>query len=523
MDALADAGDLRYVLALQEATAVGMADGYAQATGRPAFLNLHTSAGVGNAIGNLTNAQANGTPLVVTAGQQHYGHIEADPLLSGDLVGLARSVSKWAHEVRSLRELGTVVRRAFHDAAAPPAGPVFVSLPMSTLEEEGDAPVAAASVIDHRSVAGSLDALADLLTTTPIGRLAIVVGDEIATSGALDEIETLAEALGAPVFGAPLYGRAVFRPAHPLWAGMLPMAAAGIRAALAPFQRVFFIGGKAFMVYPFSDGAPLPDGAELIHLSPDPAQLARTYATTWAASGDPKRTLAGLLAGPLPGRLGRVADAAAAAVVARGAARANEIATLDAAAIARYGGAPIEPMAAAHAVVRSLPDDTIVVDEAITTGGYVRGFHRFTEAGRYYFCRGGGLGWGMPASLGVSLAHGGSVPVLCAVGDGSAMYSPQALWTAAHENLPVVFTVFNNRQYLILKNNLRLMKGDTVRTGRFVAMDIVDPPVDYIGLATSLGVAATRVDHSDLIGDVVRAALASGRPHLVEIPISAPA
>jgi benzoylformate decarboxylase len=523
MDALADAGDLRYVLALQEATAIGMADGYAQATGRPAFVNLHTSAGVGNAIGNLTNAQANGTPLVVTAGQQHYGHIEADPLLSGDLVGLARPVSKWAHEVRTLRELGTVVRRAFHDAAAPPAGPVFVSLPMSTLDEEGEAPVPAASAVDHRSVAGSLDALAELLTSIPVGRLAIVVGDEIATSTALDQAEALAEALGAPVFGAPLYGRSVFRPEHALWAGMLPMAASGIRAALAPFQRVLFIGGKAFMVYPFSDGSPLPDGVELLHLSPDPAQLARTYATAWAASGDPGRTLDALLAGPLRARLAPIAAEASRVLVTRTAARARELEGLDQAALARYAASPIEPMAAAHGVVRALPDDAIVVDEAITTGGYVRGFHRFTKPGRYYFCRGGGLGWGMPASLGVSLAHGGSAPVLCAVGDGSAMYSPQALWTAAHEQLPVVFTVFNNRQYLILKNNLRLMKGATVRTGTFVAMDIVDPPVDYVGLATSLGVAATRVDHSADVGDAVRAAFESGRPHLIEIPISAPA
>ena len=179
MDALATADDLHYVLALQEATAVGMADGYAQATGRPAFLNLHTSAGFGNAIGNLTNAQANRTPLVVTAGQQDDRHIVADPLLSGDLVGLAAPVSKWAHEVRSLGELGTIVRRAFHDATAPPPGPVFVSMPMSTLDEEGEAPVPAPSTIERRAVAASLDELAALLTEPAVGRLAIVVGDEV--------------------------------------------------------------------------------------------------------------------------------------------------------------------------------------------------------------------------------------------------------------------------------------------------------------------------------------------------------
>src|SRR5438132_5615928 len=145
MDALVDRDDFHYVLALQEATVVGLADGYAQATGRPAFVNVHTMAGLGNAIGNLTNARANATPLVVTAGNADRRHLVVDPLLSGDLVGLARGVSKWGHEVRHSGELGTVLRRAFNDAANPPVGPVFVAIPQDVLDEEGDAPVPAKS------------------------------------------------------------------------------------------------------------------------------------------------------------------------------------------------------------------------------------------------------------------------------------------------------------------------------------------------------------------------------------------
>src|SRR3954471_23021342 len=160
VDALAAVDDIQYVLALQEATAVGMADGYAQATGRPAFLNLHTSAGLGNAIGNLTNARANGTPLVVTAGNADRRHLFVDPLLSGDLVGLARGVSKWGHEVRHSGELGTVLRRAFNDAANPPAGPVFVAIPQDVLDEEGEAPVPAKSAVARMGVAGKVDELA---------------------------------------------------------------------------------------------------------------------------------------------------------------------------------------------------------------------------------------------------------------------------------------------------------------------------------------------------------------------------
>ena len=518
IDALAAADDLHYVLALQEASAVGIAEGYAMATGRPAFLNLHTSAGLGNAIGALTNAQANLTPLVVTAGQQDYRHIVTDPLLAGDLTGLARSVSKWAHEVRTPGELGTVLRRAFHDAASPPQGPVFVSLPMDLLDDGSETIVPPASTIHRQPVAAALDELAALLAEPPIGNVAIIVGDEVATSDAVSEVVELAEALGAPVHGAPLHSFGVFPPLHPLWAGMLAPAAAAMHSALSGYQRVLLVGGRGFMAYPYTPGSALPDTTELLHLSPDAGQLGRVYAARWAASGDPKSTVAALL--PLV----RARVDAAEAAVAVGAAslrRSAAVQQLEETALARYDTSPMDPMAAAHALVRAVPPGSLIVDEAITTGVYVRGFHHEPVPGRYFFNRGGGLGWGMPAAVGVSLAHDGE-PVLCVVGDGSAMYSPQALWTAAHEQLPVVFAVVNNRQYLILKNNLRGMAGESVRRDRFVAMDIVDPPIDYLTLAESMGVASTLVEKAHDVGDAVRAALDTGRPHLLELPIAAP-
>jgi benzoylformate decarboxylase len=516
IDALATVDDPQYVLALQEATAVGMADGYAQATGRPAFLNLHTSAGLGNAIGNLTNARACLTPLVVTAGQQDYRHIVTDPLLAGDLTGIARAVSKWTHEVRTTDELGTVLRRAFHDAMSPPAGPVFVSIPMDLLDASTDAPVPSPSAIHRRSVADGLDELASLLTERPIGTVAVVVGDEVAQSDAVAEVAALAETLGAPVYGSPLHGNAVFPPTHPLWSGMLAPAAAMINATLSPYEQVLLIGGRAFMVYPYTPGPALPPTTELLHLSPDPQQLGRAYSARWAASGDPKASVEALL--PLVRALADE-DAARSAVEDASARRRAEIEQLETTALSRYDASPMDPMAAAHALVRAMPPGSLIVDEAITTGVYVRGFHHEPVPGRYFFCPGGGLGWGMPAACGVSLGHERE-PVLCVVGDGSAMYSPQALWTAAHERLPVVFAVVNNREYRILKNNLRGMGGDSVGADRFVAMDIEDPPVDYIALADSMGVEATLVEKATDVGDAIQRALDGGEPHLLELPIS---
>ena len=513
IDALAAVDDLRYVLALQEATAVGMADGYAQVTGRPAFLNLHTSAGLGNAIGNLTNAVANRTPLVVTAGQQDRRHIVSDPLLAGDLVGLARPVAKWSHEVRTGDELGTILRRAFADAATAPGGPVFVSLPMDLLDAEGAADAPPRSNVDHAGVAGGLEELAGLLTTVPPERLAIVIGDEAA--GAQAGVAALAEALGCRVFGSPLYGRQVFPIGHPHWAGALPPAAAGIRAQLEAFDRVLLVGGQAFLVYPYTPGPVVPPTTELLHLSPSAGDVGRTHPVRLGLVGDPAASVAALL----PLVRSRVdAGAAEAQHEALIAARRSAAEAYEEAATSKYASSPMAPISAAHAIVRSLPAGTIVVDEAITTGTHVRGFHD----GPYLFCRGGGLGWGMPAALGASLGSRGE-PVVCVVGDGSAMYSPQALWTAAAEGLPVVFCVVNNRQYLILKNALRQRNGPTVATQRYVGMDLADPPVDFVALATSMGVAAQVVEKAHDVGDAVRAALDTGRPQLLELPIAAPA
>jgi benzoylformate decarboxylase len=516
IDALADADDLRYVLALQEATVVGMADGYAQATGRPAFLNLHTSAGLGNAIGNLTNARSNRTPLVVTAGQQDYRHIVTDPLLSGPLVELAAGTVKWGHEVRTPGELGTVLRRAFHDADHPPAGPVFVSLPMDHLEQEAG-PTPPPSAIRTDSTAGGLEELADLLTAPDVGRVAIVVGDAVPAASAVASAVALAEALGAPVHGAPLHGRGVFPPTHPLWKGMLAPAATALAGVLGAYERVLLVAEPAFTVYPYTPGPAVPPEVELLHLSPDADQLGRAWPVRLGLAGHPRATLDALL--PLV-RARVDGDAVRQALAAAQTARSAEVEALEATALDRYGPAPMDPMAAAHALVRALPPDTCVVDEAITTGVYVRGFHHWTEPGRYFFCTGGGLGWGMPAACGVSLAHGAE-PVLCVVGDGSAMYSPQALWTAAAEQLPVVFAVVNNRQYKILKGYLQGMGGASVRTGRFIGMDLDDPPVDFLALARSMAVDATAVEHAGDVGDAVKAALDTGRPHVLELRIRA--
>lgn len=247
MDALLGAPDIGYIWGLQEASAVAMADGYANASGRPGFVNLHTAGGLGHGMGALINAQVSNTLLVVTAGQQDMRHNLTDPLLSGDLVKIAGPAMKWTTEIINPDQIPVLVRRAFHDCTAAPAGPVFLSLPMNVMEQMSTVEIAELSTIDRAAVAGSLDRLSDMLSAIKPGRLALIAGDEISPSGASAEAVAVAEAFGAPVFGSSWPAHIPFPTAHPLWRGNLPTKASEIRAILESYDAIFALGGKSLI------------------------------------------------------------------------------------------------------------------------------------------------------------------------------------------------------------------------------------------------------------------------------------
>jgi benzoylformate decarboxylase len=512
MDALVTRPNLTYILALQEATAVAMADGYALATGRPAFVNLHAAPGLGNGIGNLYNAQANGSPLVVTAGQQDTRHLHHDPLLAGDLTALARPVTKWAHEVFSADALAVVLRRAFRDVQVPPTGPVFVSIPSDVLDMPAGGDTPARSKVLRASVPSDIAEIVATLSAFAPGQLAIVAGDENAQLGGVGDLVRVAELLDAPVYGAPLYGTAVFPTTHPLWAGALPSNGQAVRAVLDKYHGVFLVSRDAFKAYPWSEGSPVPEGTALIHLSASESDIGRTWTTSLGVAADPPATLRAI-AERLDTSAGTPQDATvpAAAEPTEGGIDSPLEAT----------GQPLPPTVAMQSLLAALPNDVPLVNEAITTGLAVRDLHRISCPRRYYFARGGGLGWGMPAAVGVSLGLGRE-PVVAVVGDGSAMYSPQSLWSAAKEQLPVLFVVVNNQQYLILKQALRGRGGPSSDQRRFLGMELSAPRIDFVSLAQSMGVPARRADDPDAIAQAAREATKSGEPFLLEIPIAAP-
>lgn len=522
MDALLRTPDIRYILALQEASAVAMADGYAQAARRPAFLNLHTAGGLGHGMGNLINACVSQTPLVVTAGQQDSRHTVTDPLLFGDLVRLAEPTVKWAKEVTSADQLPVLVRRAFHDASAAPSGPVFLSLPMDVMEEMSTVGIAGPSTIDRASVAGSLPELARHLAGITPGRLAIIAGDEVYASQAAAEVAKLAERLGAPVYGSSWPSRIPFPTSHPLWAGNLPTKASAIADILGAYDAIFALGGKSLITILYTEGPAVPPGCQVFQLSADVRDLGRTYETPLSVVGEIKASLRALQ--PLLDAATAPQRAAYAALLSRAAqqraaARQALDSEADGAMEETMGAATVPPLVAAREAVRAIGPDIAIVDEAIATSSQVRKFLDSDSPNQYSFLRGGGLGWGMPAAVGCSLGLGRE-PVVCLVGDGAALYSPQALWTAAHEALPVTFVVMNNREYNVLKN---FMKSQTdylsARSNRFIAMDIDNPAIDYGALAQSFGLPARRVTRARDIAPAIEEGIASGRANLIEVMI----
>jgi benzoylformate decarboxylase len=519
IDALVDAPDIRYILALQEASSVAMADGYAQAACRPGVLNLHTAGGLGHGLGNLLNAHVSGTPLVVTAGQQDSRHTLTDPLLYGDLVSIATPAVKWAQEVTHPDQIPILVRRAFHDCQTAPTGPVFLSLPMDIMEEMTAVDIGEVSTIDRAAVAGSLDHLAEYLVAIPPGKLAIIAGDEISTSNAAAETVLLADALGAPVYGSSWPAHIPFPTAHPLWMGNLPTKATEIAQKLHSYDAIFALGGKSLITILYTKGSAVPPGVQIFQLSADARDLGRTYSTKLALVGDIKASLRALLPLLTP----KLAERREAYAALREAAEREQKARRDQlkiAADAEFDKPVTTPLVAGREMALAIGPEVAIVDEAPATFGALRAFLSTESTRQYSFARGGALGWGMPAAVGFSLGID-RAPVVSIVGDGAALYSPQALWTAAHERLPVTFVVINNREYNILKRFMRSQPHyASARANRFIAMDIIDPVVDFVALAESMGVPAQRIDRAADIAPVLEAAIASGVPNLIDISIS---
>lgn len=518
MDGLAREPGIHYVLALQEAVAIAMADGYAQASGGLAAVNVHVSPGLGNAMGMLYNAMKSGAPMLLTAGQHDQSFNVTEPILWSDLPPVAQPFVKWSTEVRRLEDLPRVVHRAAKTAFAHPTGPVFLSLPVDVLNAERDLDLGAPTRVAPRIV-GDRAAVAEAAALlAKAERPLIIAGDAIAHGDALAELVELAELVGAPVITEGVASTCSFPFTHPLYAGAMPRLGPPIRALLMRHDLLFSVGGDLFTLSLPDDVDPMPPGLTVVHLDVNPWELGKNYPAAVAILGDPKATLPEI-AEALRRATGKQGHPHAAkrkeAVAVAFAAERAELARRAEAEAAR---APMSPLTLVHEVAKSVPADAVIVDESISSSLGVRHFFRCADAKSFFGIRGGGIGWGLPAALGVKLALPGR-PVLALVGDGSAMYTNQSLWTAAHEGLAVVYVIFNNASYRILKQRTRALKGFSAEDDRYVAMDLDRPLIDFVGLAKALGVPGERVEKAADVGRTVARGLATGGPYLIDARI----
>jgi benzoylformate decarboxylase len=518
MDGLAREPGIRYVLALQEAPAIAMTDGYAQASGGLGAVNVHVSPGLGNAMGMLYDAYKAGSPMLVTAGQHDQCFTVTEPILWSDLPPVARPYVKWSTEAHRLEDLPRIVRRAVKTALAHPTGPVFLSLPVDVLNAERDVDLGGSTRVAPRLVGdrAAIDEAARRLVRAE--RPLLVAGDAVAQSNALKELEELAELLGTSVVSEGVASTCNFPFTHPLNGGTFPRLAPPIRAFLMRHDLLCSIGADLFTLSLPSDVEPMPHGLDIIHIDVDPWEIGKNYAAAVGIQGDPKATLPELCeavrrhSGPNgPPQAVKRREAAVAA-------NAAERAELEQKARQAANLAPMASLALVHAVAQATPAGATIVDETISSSAGVRTFFACEDAKSFFGLRGGGIGWGLPAAIGVKLALP-QRPVIALVGDGSAMYTCQGLWTAAHDSVPVVFVIFNNASYRILKQRTLALKGFSAEDDRYVGMDLDQPLIDHVGLAKSFGVPGERVEKAAEVGPAVSRALASGGPYLIDARI----
>jgi benzoylformate decarboxylase len=516
MHALKDHPDLTYVMAMQESLVVAIADGYSRASGKLVACNVHVAPGLGNAMGSLFNAGFTGTPMILTAGQQEQGHGLMEPVLYGPLVQMAEPLVKWAVEVTRLEDLPRIVRRAAKIATTPPTGPVFISLPGDILNAEAGIELGRSTRVDTR-VKPSDEALQALVARIlKAERPVIVTGDEIVKSDALHEAAQFAETLGAPAYQCSTPYGAHFLSESSCFMGSLSRLQKQVREVLSPYDLMIVLGADPLRMSVYSEVDPLPDGLGIVQIGLVDWDLAKNYGAEIALKADVKETLRALIpalkaagGGALETRARRGLDTLASTNWT--AKRKGVIEQ-----ISKAGNkSPIDPDWLALQMVEAMPDNAILVEEGLTSSRQILAMRPHRDRYGYHALASGGIGWGLPASVGVSLANPNR-PVVCYSGDGSSMYSIQSLWTAANHKLPLTFIIVNNGGYRIIKQRLLAFHGDD----HYVGMDFIDPPVDFTGIARSLGLEATRVTDPGQLKSVLSSAIGRPGTKLIEVVVN---
>lgn len=495
--------DFRYIQTLHESSAVGAADGFAQATRRPALVNVHTSAGVCNAMSNIMTAAMNRTPLILTAGNQTREMLLMEPWLTNVQPSrLPEPWVKWAYEPVRAEDVPAAVMRAVAIALQPPAGPVFLSIPLDDWDKPAPGPAVVRAVAsrigpDPVRIAAFAAALSDAK------RPALIFGSSIARAGGWSQAIALAEKLKADVWAAPGSERPPFPETHPLYVGGLPFAKGPLSKKLEGYDVAIVIGAPVFRYYPYVAGTYLPEGLRLLHVTDDPAESGR------APVGDSLLADAVLAVEELTARV--AARPAPAGAAAR---QPHRMAPHPAATPAEKAGA-LPALVLFQTLREATPKNTVLVEESPSNLGELHTAWPVELEDSFYTFASGSLGWNLPASVGLALAErdsGRNRPVLAIIGDGSFQYSIQGLWTAAQHKLPILFVVPRNGEYAILKSFANLEQTPGVP-----GLDI--PGLDIVALAKGYGCAAERAETVAQIRQVCADAFSRSGPTVLEVPV----
>ena len=518
IDILGDYPEFRYILALQESVAVGMGESYARATGAASFVSLHVDSGLANGIALMLDAYNTGTPMVVTSANYDVRKISENKT---DLAELVRPVTKWSVELTHAEQIPSAIRRAFNEANSHPRGPVYVGFTSNALEGTAEMNIVPSHPIfdaTRPSLEGIEQASALLLgASNPI----MMVGDRVSDDGAIDQAVQLAELLGLPVYqsrGAEVS----FPTTHGQFFGNFSLRVADNRAVLQDVDLVLAVGMDAFEELFYWGDIILKPETKLVHIDPIPGRVGKSEPPDVgivAHCGLALAELAEAIDGKLsPGDRAEI-DQRRAAVIAESQRSRQAFEEL---VSAKWDGKPMSPARMMAELAAAVPDNAVIVDDAISNRAMLRHYFQAHQRGDIRGVRGQSIGGGIGATMGTQCANPDR-PVFGIIGDGSAMMTVQGLWTAANDNIPCIFVICNNGMYRVLKVNFNIYQKDVLElpetSGGNLLYSDFGTPFDLASIASSMGVHGERISDPAEIKPAVDRAVASGKPALLDIVI----
>ncbi len=516
MDALEKAPDIRYILGLHEVVCAGMAEGYARASGKVGFLNLHTGPGVAAALPMLYNAQLGGVPMVVTSGQNHTRLLQYDPHLSGDIVGMGKIYTKWSTEIVHAEDIPTTLQRAFKMAMQPPTGPVLVSIPQNVLEQHFDFQYKPNTVVYPRlrPDKAALGLAQKILQEAK--KPFILVESGVDRSDALDEVVRFAELTGSRVYQNWM-SDVNFPVGHPQYLGDLDPTSPQAKGIFEEMDVLIGIGCSLFAQGFFNPEPTLPSNVRIIQIDENPWEIGKNVPVDCGIQGDIKVVLAELnesIENGMSPKERREAKGRAEEI-------AQEKSKLEHQLSIQIGkerdSAPISISRLMTEIRDAMSPGTVIVDECWSSSGMLRQVLNLTKPKTFFRSRkGGSIGWGLPGALGVNLGLPDKL-VVSVSGDGGAAWSIQSLWTAARYRIPVTFVITNNATYRQVKLVRKIVLGDYPLNEKHEGMELDDPVLNFSMMARSMGVKGETVKDPGDLGRALKAAFDSGEPRLVEV------